>query len=69
MDSEYEKQLNSCRIKKNYMVKIIVRKVSPEMPQKGGALLWTNTSKGYGSMHAVIKSIYTALPNYRGGTG
>lgn len=66
MNIEYEKQLNSSGIKKNHQVRITVREVSLETPQKGGTLLWSNTSKGYGSMHAVIKAIYTALPNYRG---
>lgn len=66
MDSEYEKRLNSCGIKKSHEVCITVREVSSEIPQKGGNLLWTNTNKGYGSMHAVIKAIYSALPNYRG---
>lgn len=66
MDSEYEKYLNSCGIKKSHEVEIIVKETSPEIPQKGGTLLWTTTHKGFGSMHAVIKSIYEALPDYKG---
>lgn len=66
MDIEYEKYLDSCGIKKNHVVKVVVREVSSEISLKGGALLWSNRSKGYGSMHAVIKAIYAALPNYRG---
>ena len=66
MDPEYKKYLDSSGIKKNHIIKIVVREVSSEIPQKGGTLLWSNRSKGYGSMHAVIKAIYTVLPNYRG---
>ena len=61
MDPEYEKHLNSCGIKKNHEVKITVREVSSECPQSGGELIWTHTGKGYGSMHAVIKEIYSAV--------
>lgn len=66
MNPEYEKQQNSCGIKKNHEINIIVREVSSEFPQSGGELIWTHTGKGYGSMHAVIKAIYSALPDYKG---
>ena len=66
MDPEYEKYNNSCGIKKGHEVQIIVREGTGKMASKKGALLWENTSKEYGTMHAVIKAIYTALPEYRG---
>ena len=66
MDPDYEKYLNSCGIKKSHVIKVTVKEVSSELPQKGGALLWTTTCKGFGSMHAVIKAIYEALPDYKG---
>lgn len=66
MDPEYEKKMNSCGIKKGHEVQITVRGASGKMTQDEGALLWTNTSNEYGTMHAVIKAIYTALPEYRG---
>ena len=66
MDSEYEKYLNSCGIKKSHEIRVTVREVTPELPQKGGALLWTTTRKGFSSMHAIIKAIYEALPDHKG---
>lgn len=66
MDPEYEKKTNSLDIKKSHEIQITVREASSRPNFKKGTLLWTNTSKGYGTMHAVIKDIYTALPEYRG---
>lgn len=66
MDLEYEKYNNNCGIKKGHEVQITVREATGKMVQEEGALLWTNTSNEYGTMHAVIKAIYTALPEYRG---
>ena len=66
MDPEYEKYNNSCGIKKNHEVQITVWEATGKAGSKGGALLWTKTSNKYGTMHAVIKDIYTALPEYRG---
>lgn len=66
MDPEYEKYNNSCGIKKGHEVQIIVSEATGKIPFKKGNLLWTNVSKKYGTMHAVIKDIYTALPEYRG---
>ena len=34
MDPEYKKYLDSCGIKKNHIIKIVVREVSSEIPQK-----------------------------------
>ena len=66
MDQEYEKKMNSCGIKKGHEVQITVREATGKMTQRKGALLWTKTGNEYGTMHAVIKDIYTALPEYRG---
>ena len=66
MDPEYEKYNNSCDIKKGHMVQVIVKETSSDVPQKGGDILWTTTGKTFGSMHAVIKAIYEALPDYKG---
>lgn len=66
MDIDYEKHLNSCGLKKNHEVSIVVKEPSTESPQKGGSLLWSETNKGFGSIHAVLKVIYEALPQYRG---
>lgn len=66
MNSEYEKYNNSCGIKKGHEIQITVREAAGNTCSKKGALLWTNKSKEYGTMHAVIKAIYTALPEYRG---
>lgn len=66
MNPEYEKKVNSLGIRKSHEIQIIVREyTSRHNPQKG-AILWSNTSKGYGTMHAVIKAIYEALPDYKG---
>lgn len=66
MALEYEKYNNNCGIKKGHEIQITVREATGKMVQEEGALLWTNTSNEYGTMHAVIKAIYTALPKYRG---
>ena len=66
MDPAYEKYNNSCGIKKGHEVQITVRESTGKMVPEEGALLWTNTSNEYGTMHAVIKAIYTALPEHRG---
>ncbi len=66
MDPEYEKYNNTCGIKKGHEIQIIVREATGKMTQGKRALLWTNTSNKYGTMHAVIKAIYTALPEYQG---
>lgn len=66
MDPEYEKKTNSLGIKRSHEIQIIVREASSRSSFNKGALLWTNTSKGYGTMHAVIKAIYEALPGHRG---
>ena len=66
MDPEYEKYNNSCGIKKGHEIQIIVREATGKMHSTNGPLLWINTGKEYGTMHAVIKAIYTALPEYRG---
>lgn len=66
MDLEYKKYNNSCGIKNGYEIQIIVREATGKIASKEGALLWTNTGYEYGTMHAVIKAIYTALPEYRG---
>lgn len=66
MDPEYEKYNNSCGIKKGHEVQITVRESTGKINSGNGALLWSNTSKEYGTMHAVIKAIYTALPEYKG---
>lgn len=66
MDQEYEKKMNSCGIQKGHEVQIAVREATGKMTQRKGALLWTKTGNEYGTMHAVIKDIYTALPEYRG---
>lgn len=66
MNPKYEKKMNSCGIQKGHVVQITVRESTGQMTQGEGALLWTKTSNEYGTMHAVIKDIYTALPEYRG---
>ena len=66
MDLEYEKYNNNCGIKKGHEIQITVREATGKMVPEEGALLWTNTSNEYGTMHAVIRAIYTALPAYRG---
>lgn len=66
MDPEYEKYNSSCGIKKGHEVQITVRESTGKINSGKGALLWTNVSNRYGTMHAVIKAIYTALPEYRG---
>lgn len=66
MDPEYEKYNNSCGIKKGHEIQIIVREATGKMHSTNGPLLWSNTGKEYGTMHAVIKAIYTALPECRG---
>jgi len=66
MDLEYEKYNNNCGIKKGHEIQISVREATGKMTQGKGALLWTKTGNEYGTMHAVIKDIYTALPEYRG---
>lgn len=65
MDSEYEKKMNRCGFTKGHEVQITVREATGKMACGEGTLLWTNTSNEYGTMHAVIKAIYTALPEYR----
>lgn len=60
MDPKFEKYNNSCGIKKGNEVQITVWETYGKVGSKGGALLWSNTSKEYGTMHAVIKDIYTA---------
>lgn len=66
MDPEYEKKINSLGIRKNHEIQITVREYTSRSNSQKGVVLWSNTSKGYGSMHAVIKAIYEALPGYRG---
>lgn len=66
MDLEYEKYNNNCGIKKGHEIQISVREATGKMTQGKGALLWTKTGNEYGTMHAVIKAIYTTLPTYRG---
>lgn len=66
MDTIYEKKTNDFDIKKGHEIQITVREATGKMTQGEGALLWTNTGNEYGTMHAVIKAIYTALPEYRG---
>lgn len=58
MDPDYESKQKRCGIKKGQQVQVIVKESSPEIPQKGGNLLWRKTSKEFTSMHAVIKAIY-----------
>ena len=53
-------------IKKGHVIEVVVREKSSEHPQKGGAILWKTKGDQFGSMHAVIKSIYEALPTYKG---
>jgi len=65
MDPDYESKQKRCGIKKGQQVQVIVKESSPEIPQKGGNLLWRKTSKEFTSMHAVIKAIYEALPEYK----
>jgi len=52
--------------KKGHEIQVAVREATGKMSSGEGALLWTITSNEYGTMHAVIKAIYTALPEYRG---
>ena len=66
MDPEYKKDLSRIGIKKGHVIEVVVREKSPELPQKGGAILWKTTGNQFGSMHAVIKAIYEALPTYKG---
>jgi len=66
MDPEYEKELSRLGIKKGHVIEVVVREKSSELPQKGGAILWKTTGNQFGSMHAVIKAIYEALPTYKG---
>lgn len=66
MDPEYEKESSRLGIKKGHVIEVVVREKSSELPQKGGAILWKTTGNQFGSMHAVIKAIYEALPTYKG---
>lgn len=66
MDPEYEKYNSTCGIKKGHEIQITVSEATGKISSGKGKLLWTNTSNEYGTMHAVIKAIYTALPEYRG---
>ena len=66
MDPVYEKELNSCGIKKSHVIEVIVRETTSDTCQTDGAVLWKTKRKGFGTMHAVIKSFYEALPEYRG---
>jgi len=66
MDTEYENKMSRLGIKKGHTIEVVVREWSAVQPQRGGEILWTTTSKGFGSMHAVIKAIYEALPTYKG---
>lgn len=66
MDPEYEKKINRCGIKKGQSIHIAVKEYCPELPQMGGNLLFENSSDNFSSMHAVIKTIYEALPEYKG---
>lgn len=66
MDQKYEKNNGICGIKKGHEVQITVRESTGKINSEKGALLWTDVSNKYGTMHAVIKAIYAALPEYRG---
>ena len=66
MDIEYENELKRCGIKKGHIVKVTVKEILSDIPQRGGDVLWRTTGKDFGSMHAVIKAIYEALPEYKG---
>lgn len=66
MDQEYENKLKRCDIRKGHIVQVIVKETSSNFPQGGGDVLWRTTGKDFGSMHAVIKAIYEALPDYKG---
>jgi hypothetical protein len=68
MNSEYEKKMkmNSCGIEKSHEIRIIVRETSSKTTPNEDKMLWTKTGISYGTMRAVIKAIYTALPKYRG---
>ena len=66
MDPEYEKELSRLGIKKGHVIEVVVREKSSALPQKGGAILWKTTGNQFGSMHAVVKAIYEALPTYKG---
>lgn len=65
MDQEYENKQKRCGIKKGHDIQIVVRETSSNISQRGGDVLWTTTGKDFGSMHAVIKAIYKALPDYK----
>ena len=66
MDQEYENKLKRCDIKKGHIIQVIVKETSSDISQRGGGVLWKTTDNIFGSMHAVIKAIYEALPEYKG---
>lgn len=66
MDKEFEKYHNRCGIQKSDTIRIIVKETSRDYTKKAGKTLLTKTCSGFSSMHAVIKSIYETLPEYKG---
>lgn len=66
MDQEYENKIKRYDIKKGHIVQVIVKETSTNFPQKEGDVLWTTIGENFGSMHAVIKTTYEALPDYKG---
>ena len=66
MNTENDNKLQCCEIKKGQLVQVLVKEYCSHLPQLGGNLLWETTSKGFASMHAILKTIYNALPEYKG---
>lgn len=66
MESKYERALNTCGIKKSHEVRITVKEVSKDFPQKGGEILMQVERKGFYSMRSVLRMVYEELPQYRG---
>ena len=66
MDAEYENKLERFEIKKGQLVQVTVKEFCSELPQKGGNFLFEKSSDKFSSMYAVIKTIYEALPEYKG---
>ena len=67
MDSDYEREQEKCRVRKNHLVEITVKKYNGPHDCKGsGELLLHIKEKGFGSVHGFLKRIYESVPEYKG---
>lgn len=63
---ESEGRSNHCIIKKGQLVHVTVKEHCSDLEQRGGNLLFNVESDKFSTMHAVIKTIYEALPEFKG---